>query len=52
MPATFAIAGLCTAIVAALMTLLLWYNFCLMPQQNKAELRASLVEALFFFQGM
>lgn len=44
--------GLCTATVAALMTLLLWYNFSLMPQQNRAELRASLAAALFFFQGM
>lgn len=50
--AVFANADLCTATVAALVTLLLWYDFSLMPQWNRAELRASLAARLLFSQGM
>lgn len=50
-PAVFANADLCTATVAALVTLLLWYDFSLVPQWNRAELRASLAARLLFFSG-
>lgn len=51
--AAFANADLCTPTVVALMTLLLWYNFSLVPQQNREEeLRASLVVGLLFSQDM
>lgn len=41
--AAFVNADLCAATLAALMTLLLWYDFFFMPQQNRAQLRASLL---------
>lgn len=50
--AAFGNVDLCTAAVAALMTLLLWYNFSLMPHQNRTELRASPAAGFLFSQGM